>query len=178
LGVLNTVDAIRMAKEQGLDLIEISANASPPVCKIMNLGKFKYEKSKREREARKKQHIIKLKEIKLRPRTDTHDYKFKINHAREFLEKGDRVRITVVFRGREMAHLEFGREVLNRVKEDLSDIAIVDMKAKMEGKRMMTVLIPISGKGKSQRTKPSKKSAELKSILPEQKTTVGSEQNA
>lgn len=151
LGVVETEQAIRRAKDEGLDLIEIAPNASPPVCKIMDFGKYKYEKAKKEKLAKKKQHVIKLKEIKLRPKTEAHDYDFKLKHAREFLDKGDRVKITIVFRGREMAHTEFGHELKQRIINDLADISTVETNGKMEGKRMITILIPSTNKKNTQK---------------------------
>ncbi len=151
IGVMSNKEALERAQQAGLDLIEIAPNATPPVCKIMDFGKFKYQEAKKEKQARKKQHTVKLKEIKLRPKTDDHDYGYKMKHAREFLEEGDRVKITIVFRGREMAHLEFGKAVLERIKTDLTDIATVEMEERMIGKRMTCLLIPIPSKIRSQK---------------------------
>jgi len=142
LGVLPTADGLRRAQEAGLDLVEVAPNAAPPVCRIMDFGKFKYEKSKKAKEAKKKQHIVHLKEIKLHPKTDDHDYHFKMEHARKFLLKGDRVKATLVFRGREITHIDFGKKILIKMTEDLSDIATVDQQAKMEGRNMVSIFVP------------------------------------
>lgn len=125
-----------------LDLVEVSATAEPPVCRIMDYGKFKYEKSKKQKEAKKKQHIVHLKEIKLHPKTDSHDYHFKMEHARGFLIRGDRVKATVVFRGREITHTEFGREILSNLDKDLADLSQIEIAAKMEGKNMISIYLP------------------------------------
>jgi translation initiation factor IF-3 len=154
LGVLQTQQALRLAEEQGLDLIEIAPNAAPPVCKIMDLGKYKYQISKRTKEAKKKQHMVKVKEIKLRPQTDTHDYDYKLEHAKSFLKKGDRVKFTVVFRGREMAHLEFGNQLITRIKADLAEVATPEMGSRLEGKKMTIMFIPGSIKNKPKNEEP------------------------
>ena len=131
-----------MAQDEGLDLVEISPNASPPVCKIMDLGKFKYEQQKREAEARKKQKIIEVKEIKFRPNTDTHDYDVKMRSIKKFLEEGDRVKVTMRFRGREMAHQDLGRDLLRRVADDVSELAKVENMPKVEGRQMVMMIAP------------------------------------
>ena len=131
-----------MAQDEGLDLVEISPNASPPVCKIMDLGKFKYEQQKREAEARKKQKIIEVKEIKFRPNTDTHDYDVKMRSIKKFLEEGDRVKVTMRFRGREMAHQDLGRDLLRRVADDVSELAKVENTPKVEGRQMVMMIAP------------------------------------
>lgn len=132
-----------MAKDAGLDLVEISPNASPPVCKIMDFGKYKYEQQKKEAEARKKQKIIEVKEIKFRPNTDTHDYEIKMRSVKKFLENGDKVKVTLRFRGREMAHVELGQNLLERVVEDISELGKVDEIPKVEGRQMVMVINPI-----------------------------------
>lgn len=134
--------ALAMAAELGLDLVEISPTAVPPVCKIMDFGKFKYEQQKKEAEARKKQKIIEIKEIKFRPGTDTHDYDVKMRSVKKFLGEGDKVKVTLRFRGREMAHLELGMQLLNRVREEVGEIAKVEAEPKLEGRQMMMVLAP------------------------------------
>ncbi len=136
-------DAIRMAEEVGLDLVEISPGATPPVCKIMDLGKYKYEQQKRAAEARKKQKIIEIKEVKFRPNIDTHDYDVKMRSVAKFLEEGDKVKVTLRFRGREMAHLELGRELLERISEDSKDLGKVESMPKMEGRQMIMVIGPL-----------------------------------
>ena len=131
-----------MAEEAGLDLVEISPNAVPPVCKIMDFGKYKYETQKREAEARKKQHIIEIKEIKFRPGTDIHDYEVKMRAVNKFLSEGDKVKITLRFRGREMAHQELGVELLNRVSDDVAGVAKVEQFPRLEGRQMVMMIAP------------------------------------
>ena len=135
-----------LAEEAGLDLVEISPNATPPVCKIMDFGKFKYEQQKRESEARKKQKIIEVKEVKFRPNTDTHDYDVKMKNVYKFLEKGDKVKVTLRFRGREMAHQNLGRELLERVAEDIKELGKVENMPKMEGRQMIMMIGPLPQK--------------------------------
>ena len=135
--------ALDMAEEAGLDLVEISPNANPPVAKIMDYGKYKYEQQKRESEARKKQKVIEVKEVKFRPNTDTHDYDVKMRNVTKFLENGDKVKITLRFRGREMAHQELGRDLLERVAEDTKEIGKVENMPKMEGRQMIMVIGPV-----------------------------------
>jgi len=132
-----------MAIEAGLDLVEISPNAKPPVCKIMDYGKFKYEQQKRESEARKKQKTIEVKEVKFRPGTDTHDYEVKMRNVLKFLDGGDKVKVTLRFRGREMAHQQLGRELLERVAEDVKEIGKVENMPKMEGRQMVMMIGPL-----------------------------------
>ena len=132
-----------MAFEAGLDLVEISPNANPPVCKIMDYGKYKYEQQKRESEARKKQKVIEVKEIKFRPGTDTHDYEVKMRSVIKFLQNGDKVKITLRFKGREMAHQELGRHLLLRVAEDTKEIGRVENMPKMEGRQMIMLVGPL-----------------------------------
>ncbi len=134
--------AMQMAEEAGLDLVEISPNAVPPVCKIMDFGKFKYEQQKREAEARKKQHIIEIKEIKFRPGTDSHDYDVKMRSVFKFLEEGDKVKITLRFRGREMAHQDLGMELLNRVAADVGEKGKVESMPRLEGRQMVMMIGP------------------------------------
>ena len=132
-----------MATDAGLDLVEISPNSSPPVCKIMDFGKYKYEQQKKEAEARKNQKTIEVKEIKFRPNTDTHDYEIKMRSVKKFLENGDKVKVTLRFRGREMAHVELGQNLLERVVEDISELGKVDEIPKVEGRQMVMVINPI-----------------------------------
>ena len=142
LGVLDTFDAIRKAEDFGLDLVEVQPNADPPVCKILDYGKFKYEAQKRANEARKKQKIIEVKEIKLRPNIDEHDYQVKMRNVQKFLSAGDKVKVTLRFRGREMAHQELGANVLTRVRDETDEFAKVEAVPKMEGRQMIMVLAP------------------------------------
>ena len=133
---------MKLAEEAGLDLVEISPNATPPVCKIMDFGKYKYELQKREAEARKNQKIIEIKEVKFRPNTDTHDYDVKMRNVMRFLEAGDKVKVTLRFRGREMAHQNIGAELLNRVAADIDEIGKVENMPKMEGRQMIMMIAP------------------------------------
>jgi translation initiation factor IF-3 len=142
LGSIPTDEALRMAEEAGLDLVEISPNAEPPVCKILDLGKLKYANQKKAAEARKKQKIVEVKEIKMRPNIDTHDYEVKMKSMNRFFEEGDKVKVTLKFRGREMAHQELGMKLLMQVKEDTVSIAKVEAEPKLEGRQMMMVLAP------------------------------------
>ena len=142
MGILPIDDALRKADEFGLDLVELQPNAEPPVVKILDYGKYKYQAQKRASEARKKQKVIDVKEIKLRPNIDSHDYEVKMRSVRKFLESGDKVKITLRFRGREMAHVELGSQLLERVREDIEEEAKVESLPKMEGRQMIMVLAP------------------------------------
>ncbi|NNF25195.1 MAG: translation initiation factor IF-3 [Rhodobacteraceae bacterium] len=142
VGVVTPEKGMELADEAGLDLVEISPNAKPPVCKIMDFGKFKYETQKKEAEARKKQKIIEVKEVKFRPNTDTHDYDVKMRNVVKFLENGDKVKVTLRFRGREMAHQNLGRELLERVAADVEEIGKVENMPKMEGRQMVMMIGP------------------------------------
>jgi len=142
VGVVSIRDALIAAEEAGLDLVEVSPNADPPVCKILDYGKFKYEAQKRANEARKKQKIIEVKEIKMRPNIDDNDYDVKMRSARRFLEEGDKVKVTMRFRGREMAHQDLGMNVLIKVRDDLQEMAKVEQMPKLEGRQMIMVLAP------------------------------------
>ena len=143
LGILNTNEAISMAKEQGLDLIEISPNAKPPVCKIIDMGKFKYDAQKKANVAKKKQKIVALKEIKMRPVTETHDYEFKVKNTKKFIEKGDKVKFTIRFKGRELQHSHLGKELMDKIKIDMQDIGKVELHPKFDGKQMIMVIQPL-----------------------------------
>jgi len=142
LGVISTQEALRAAAEFGLDLVEVSPNANPPVCKIMDYGKYKYELTKKQQEAKKKQSTFQLKEIKIRPKTGDHDLQVKVGHIRKFLGKKDKVRVTVVFRGREITLSDRGRELLGQIAETVSDISAVEQFPKFEGRTMVMVLAP------------------------------------
>lgn len=142
VGVLSQKEALERAYKAGLDLVEVSPNADPPVCKILDYGKYKFEEQKRRAEIRKKQKIIEIKEIQLRPGIDKHDFEVKMRSARKFIEEGDKLKVTLRFRGRELSHQELGTDVLNRVKETLQDIAKVEQYPKLEGKRMIMVMGP------------------------------------
>lgn len=141
-GVVPTRDALVMAQEAGLDLVEIAPNSVPPVCKILDYGRFKYQNQKKANEARKKQHVVEIKEIKLRPGIDTHDYEVKMRSIHRFFEEGDKVKVTLRFRGREMAHQELGYKLLNKVKEELVTLAKVEAEPQLEGRQMVMVLAP------------------------------------
>ena len=143
LGVLNTSEAISIAKEEGLDLIEISPNAKPPVCKIMDMGKFKYDAQKKDNKAKKKQKKVDLKEIKLRPVTEVHDYSFKIKNAQKFLTKGDKVKFTIRFKGRELQHSHLGNELMEKIKDDMSTVGKIELHPKFDGKQMIMVIQPL-----------------------------------
>ena len=143
LGILSTKEALHKAQEEGLDLIEISPNAKPPVCKIIDMGKYKYELQKKANKAKKKQKISELKEIKLRPVTEIHDYNFKIKNAQKFLSKGDKVKFTVRIRGREMQHHHLGTELLNRVQDDTKKFGKLELSPKFEGRQMTMVIQPL-----------------------------------
>jgi len=143
LGTLNTQEAINIAKQEGLDLIEISPNANPPVCKIIDIGKYKYDLQKKANKAKKKQKIINLKEIKLRPVTKIHDYNFKIKNAQKFLEKGDKVKFTVRFKGREMQHTHLGDELMERIISDTANLGKVEIMPKFEGRQIIMIIQPL-----------------------------------
>ena len=143
LGIINTNEAISMAKEEGLDLIEIAPNAKPPVCKIIDMGKYKYDAQKKANKAKKKQKKIELKEIKLRPVTEAHDYNFKLKHAQKFLSKGDKVKFTIRFKGRELQHSHLGQNLMNKIQEDIKLVGKVEMNPKFDGKQMIMVIQPL-----------------------------------
>lgn len=142
VGVVGLFEALRMADEADLDLVEVSPNADPPVCKILDAGKYKYELQKKENEARKKQKVVDIKEVKLRPTIGDHDYQIKMRHAKEFLADGDKVKFTLRFRGREMAHQDIGMQVLQRVQQDIAELAKVESMPRLEGKQMIMMVSP------------------------------------
>lgn len=156
VGVVDTTQALQMARDVGLDLVEISPNAAPPVCKILDYGKFKYEKKKKDHEAKKKQVVVKVKEVQLRPNTDEHDIAYKFKNVRTFLEEGDKAKITMMFRGREVAYVENGRKLLARLIQELGDLAVVEATPKLEGKKLIMVL----GPNPKHKPKPASKPAE------------------
>ena len=143
LGVLTLSDAIKKAKNEGLDLIEIAPNTKPPVCKIMDMGKYKYDAQKKANKAKKKQKKIELKEIKLRPVTEIHDYTFKIKNAQKFISKGDKVKFTIKFKGRELQHSHLGNELMDKIKQDMQEVGRVEMQPKFDGKQMIMVIQPL-----------------------------------
>jgi len=145
VGILPTHEALKLADEQGLELVEVNPRAAPPVCKIMDFGRFKYETSKKEKASRKHQSTIVLKEIKLRPKTDEHDFDFKVKHIRRFLSEGNKCKLVVVFRGREIVHPEMGQAMLDQVVKAVSDIAMIEQRPMMEGRRMVMIIGPRGG---------------------------------
>ncbi len=142
LGVIPTSQALEMAEQQQLDLVEVSPNAVPPVCRIMDYGKFKYQQSKKQQEAKKKQVHVEVKEIKLRPKTDDHDLMFKVKHVRRFLEEGNKAKVTLVFRGREITHMDIGRAVIERFAAELADIAVIESQPRVDGRSMFMIVAP------------------------------------
>src|SRR3712207_1546196 len=144
---MNTRDAVQLARGKGLDLVEVAATADPPVCRIIDFGKFTYEQKKKASEAKKKQVVITVKEVKFRPGTDDHDYDFKMRHSREWLQDGDKVKATIFFRGREITHRELGQELLERLEQDLSDLGEVEARPRMEGNQMFLIFAPKRQKG-------------------------------
>lgn len=142
-GILPIERAMEIAEEMGLDLVEVAPMARPPVCRIMDYGKFKYEEQRQQREARKRQHHVQIKEVKMRPGIEEHDFEFKLRHARRFLEEGNKVKLTMMFRGRQMAHPEFGRQVLDRASGQLQDVSKIEAHPQLEGKSMTMVLAPL-----------------------------------
>ncbi len=151
IGIVPTKDALRKADEMDLDLVEVAPQADPPVCRIMDYGKYKYERDVRQKEARKRQARIEVKEIKFRPKIDTHDYETKKGHVVRFLNAGAKVKVTIMFRGREMAHTELGKRILDRLMDDLDDLAVVEQEAKLDGRNMVMVIAPTKrpAKGKA-----------------------------
>jgi len=142
LGIMGVREALAVAEERGLDLVEVAPNAAPPVCRILDYGKFKYQQKKKTQEARKRQTQVQIKEVKIRPKTEEHDYQFKVRNARRFIEQKNKVKVTVVFRGRELAHPDIGRSIMERVAQEVQDIANVEKPASMEGRAMTMILAP------------------------------------
>jgi translation initiation factor IF-3 len=142
LGITPVEEALRIAEDRGLDLVEVAPNARPPVCRIMDYGKYKYEESKKQKKAQKKQHIIQIKEIKLRPKTEEHDFQFKLRHARKFLEERNKVKFTLIFRGRELQHKDRGQRLLEKVAGEVEDIGVIENGPKLEGRNMIMIVAP------------------------------------
>jgi translation initiation factor IF-3 len=142
LGILAIADALRIAAEREMDLVEVAPEAVPPVCRIMDFGKFKYQQSRRAKDARKKQTVIQVKEVKMGPKTDEHDFQFKARHVRRFIEDGNKAKVTIRFRGREMVHTELGRRLLDRMTQELADLAAIESHPKLEGRNMVMILTP------------------------------------
>jgi translation initiation factor IF-3 len=148
LGTIPTEEALSMAEDRGMDLVEVAANSNPPVCRIMDYGKHKYKASKKAHEAKKNQKIVHVKEVKFRPNTDQHDFDFKLKHVQRFLENGDKAKVVIFFKGREIVHREFGQRVLERVAEQTEDIAVIEQTAKQEGRTLVMILAPKTFKSK------------------------------
>ena len=146
LGILPRNDALAQSRELGLDLVEVAAMADPPVCRIMDYGKFRYEQQKKKQEAKKRQTVVQIKEIKVRPKTDDHDYETKVRHIRRFLEEGDRCKVTVFFRGREIVHKDRGQSILDRIVEDTRDVAKMEQEPRAEGRTLQMLLAPLPKK--------------------------------
>jgi translation initiation factor IF-3 len=155
IGILGIREALAYAQERNLDLVEVSPTAKPPVCRVMDFGKFKYEQNKKQQKARKKQHVTHLKEVKLRPKIEEHDYNFKVDHGRKFLEMHDKVKFTVTFRGRELAHPEAGHRLLEKVVKDLEGVGQVEIPARMEGRSMVLLMVPRAAGSRPPEKKPS-----------------------
>ena len=171
LGTIPTEEALSMAEDRDMDLVEVAANSNPPVCRIMDYGKHKYKASKKAHEAKKNQKIVHVKEVKFRPNTDQHDFDFKLKHVQRFLENGDKAKVVIFFKGREIVHREFGQKVLERVAEQTEDIAVIEQTAKQEGRTLVMILAPKSFKTKkgspSKNPKPAVDKAEKKTDVPE-----------
>ena len=170
LGIMQTKDALKLAEDQHLDLVEVAPKARPPVCRIMDFGKYRYEQQKRDKEARKKQKVITIKEVKLRPNIEQHDFDVKLKNAQRFIEEGNKVKVTVMFRGRELSHPELGTVILNKMSEALGDTVSVERTAKLEGKNMTMILSPKMQKAKKSSIKGGKESAENKDTSSDSQT--------
>lgn len=170
MGILNIREALAYAQERQLDLVEVSPTAKPPVCRVMDFGKFKYEQNKKQQKARKKQHVTHLKEVKLRPKIEDHDYDFKVEHGRRFLQLHDKVKFTVTFRGRELAHPEAGTRLLEQVVKDLELVGQVEIPARMEGRSMVLLMVPRPTLGRAPEKKPSASGASPKPVMPKPQT--------
>ena len=171
LGTIPTEEALSIAEDKGMDLVEVAANSNPPVCRIMDYGKHKYKASKKAHEAKKNQKIVHVKEVKFRPNTDQHDFDFKLKHVQRFLENGDKAKVVIFFKGREIVHREFGQKVLERVAEQTEDIAVIEQSAKQEGRTLVMILAPKSFKSKKgsqpKASKPAVDKTEEKTNAPE-----------
>jgi translation initiation factor IF-3 len=160
IGIITTREALAMAQAKGLDLVEVAATSRPPVCRIMDYGKFKYEQNLRARKARKNQHQMQLKEVKMRPKIEDHDYNFKLKHARTFLDERDKVKFTVTFRGREMAHQELGYKIIEAIMNDLADVALVETPPRTEGRTLSMVMAPKAKAVEQKKSAPESRSAD------------------
>lgn len=167
VGIVQTNEALRMARDLGLDLMEVAPNSKPPVCKILDYGKFKYEKKKKQHAAKKKQTVIKVKEVQFRPNTDTHDRGYKFKNVRTFLEDGDKVKVTVIFRGRQIAHADQGKKIMSDLIAEMEDIALIEAKPRMDGRKMIMVLSPAKvGKPSKSPQKGGEKGASKSATAP------------
>ena len=155
MGILAIREALAYAQERQLDLVEVSPTAKPPVCRVMDFGKFKYEQNKKQQKAKRKQHVTHLKEVKLRPKIEEHDYRFKVEHGRRFLESHDKVKFTVTFRGRELAHPQAGHRLLEKVVKDLEGVGQVEIPARMEGRSLVLLMVPRPVAGRASERKPA-----------------------
>jgi len=162
LGVMATRDALEAAENAGLDLVEVSANATPPVCRMMDYGKYKYQNSKKAKDAKKKQTVVQIKEMKLRAKTEEHDYQFKLRNTRRFLDEGCKVKITLVFKGREITHTELGVAMLKRIVEELKDTAVIEAHPRLEGRTMTMLVAPLTKKDDKKEDKKEEKREEKK----------------
>jgi translation initiation factor IF-3 len=178
LGIMPPYEAIKIARERGLDLVEVSPTANPPVCRIINYGKYLYQQSKREHEARKNQRSIELKEVKFRPRTGVHDFETKRNQIARFLEEGSKVKATVMFRGREMAHRNLGWEMMDRLVKDLGDLVVVEIRPKQEGPNLTSILAPKKPGTPAKPPKPPVQSTVPADAAPSQRPSQGSSPGA
>ncbi|MCG0238470.1 MAG: translation initiation factor IF-3 [Firmicutes bacterium] len=160
IGILPLREALRIAADRGLDLVEVAPQARPPVCRLMDYGKYKYEQSKREREARKKQKVIDIKEIKMRPNIEDHDFEVRVRNAERFLRDGDKVKATIMFRGREIVHADLGKAVLDRLYERVKDLCVVERPAKVEGRNMIMILAPKPGLAEREKQEPAQSEAQ------------------
>ncbi len=169
LGVMATQQALQMAREQGLDLVEVSPTSRPPVCRIMDFGKYKYEQSKKTKQSKKKQHTFQVKEVKFRPKTEEHDYQFKKRHAEEFLSKHYKVKVTLMFRGRELDHKELGYRIMDRLTKDLANVGTVERSPEFEGRLMVMYMSPLSTKApakpKAPKAKPTKETEDAQAEI-------------
>ena len=162
LGIVPIREALQLSLEKGLDLVEVAPSAKPPVCRLMDYGKYKFEQNKREKEARKKQTVITTKEVKLRPNIEEHDFQVKAKNARKFLMAGDKVKLTIMFRGRQITHPELGEKLSIKMAEQLSDISVVDRKPKIEGRNMVTMLLPKADHDKAEKNTEKKETSDIK----------------
>jgi len=165
LGTIPTEEALSMAEDRDMDLVEVAANSNPPVCRIMDFGKHKYKASKKAHEAKKNQKIVHVKEVKFRPNTDQHDFDFKLKHVQRFLEAGDKAKVVIFFKGREIVHREFGQRVLERVAKQTEDLAVIEQTAKQEGRTLVMILAPKSFKSKKGTPSKSPKPAVVKTVV-------------